>query len=102
MQRDNNCLPCFLDDGDRTSCLHLLGDTLLATDVQLHAYVLMDNQVHLLVTPPAIGAIGRICRCWAAKSSLNSTRAISVPARYGKSATDSEAAPFSGYFVRNP
>ena len=60
VQRGNNRLPCFLDDDDRTRYLHLLGEALLATDIQLHAYVLMDNHVHLLVTPPEIGAIGRM------------------------------------------
>ena len=59
VQRGNNCLPCFLDVEDRTRYLQLLGEALLATDGQLHAYALMDNHVHLLVTPPEIGAIWR-------------------------------------------
>ena len=60
VQRGNNRLPCFLDDDDRTRYLHLLGEALPTTDVQMHAYVLMDNHVHLLVTPPEIGAVGRM------------------------------------------
>lgn len=60
VQRGNNRLPCFLEDGDRTRYLRLLREALLATDVRLHAYVLMDNHVHLLVTPPEIGAVGRM------------------------------------------
>lgn len=51
VQRGNNRLPCFLDDDDRLRYLQLLREALLATDVQLHAYVLMDNHVHLLATP---------------------------------------------------
>jgi putative transposase len=58
VQRGNNRLPCFLDDGDRLRYLTLLRDALAATGVRLHAYVLMDNPVHLLATPPAFGAIG--------------------------------------------
>lgn len=60
VQRGNNRLPCFLDDGDRLRYLQLLREALHATGCQLHAYVLMDNHVHLLVTPPAHGSIGRM------------------------------------------
>lgn len=38
----------------------LLREALLATDCRLHAYVLMDNHVHLLATPPGVGATGRM------------------------------------------
>jgi putative transposase len=60
VQRGNNRLPCFLDDDDRQRYLTLLREALLDTGCKLHAYVLMDNHVHLLVSPPAIGAIGRL------------------------------------------
>ncbi|MEA9563432.1 MULTISPECIES: transposase [unclassified Xanthomonas] len=60
VQRGNNRLPCFLDDGDRLRYLHLLHEALHATGCQLHAYVLMDNHVHLLATPPATGRIGQL------------------------------------------
>ena len=60
VQRGNNRLPCFLDDSDRLRYLQLLREALLHTSCQLHAYVLMDNHVHLLVTPPATGAITRL------------------------------------------
>lgn len=59
VQRGNNRLPCFLDDGDRLRYLELLRDALHATRVQLHAYVLMDNHVHMLATPSDVGDIGR-------------------------------------------
>lgn len=60
VQRGNNRLPCFLDDGDRLRYLQLLREALPATHCHLHAYVLMDNHVHLLVTPQATGDIGRL------------------------------------------
>ncbi|MGY1520253.1 transposase [Luteimonas sp. A482] len=60
VQRGNNRLPCFLDDGDRLRYLTVLREALLATGVRLHAYVLMDNHVHLLATPPEAGAITRL------------------------------------------
>ena len=60
VQRGNNRLPCFLDDEDRTRYQQLLGGALRATGCQLHAYVLMDNHVHLLATPPEPGALGKM------------------------------------------
>lgn len=60
VQRGNNRLPCFLDDADRTRYRQLLREALVGSGCQLHAYVLMDNHVHLLVTPPEAGAIGQL------------------------------------------
>ena len=60
LQRGNNRLPCFLDDTDRACYRPLLRGALLATGCRLHAYVLMDNHVHLLATPPEVGATGRM------------------------------------------
>jgi len=60
VQRGNNRLPCFMDDADRFRYRHLLREALLANGCRLHAYVLMDNHVHLLATPPEPGAIARL------------------------------------------
>ncbi|WP_225723195.1 transposase [Burkholderia cepacia] len=60
VQRGNNRLPCFLDDADRQRYLHLLRDALLHTGCLLHAYVLMDNHVHLLLTPPDTGVTAQL------------------------------------------
>jgi len=60
VQRGNNRLPCFLDDDDRRRYLHLLHESLIDTVVKLHAYVLMSNHVHLLVTPPESGTVSRL------------------------------------------
>ncbi len=60
VQRGNNRLPCFLDDADRARYRQLLREALFATGCQLHAYVLMDNHVHLLATPPEAGDIARM------------------------------------------
>jgi putative transposase len=60
VQRGNNRLPCFLDDTDRACYRQLLREALLATGCRLHAYVLMDNHVHLLATPPEAGATARM------------------------------------------
>jgi len=60
VQRGNNRLPCFLDDGDRRRYLQLLRESSLATGCVPHAYVLMTNHVHLLLTPPTAGAASRM------------------------------------------
>jgi len=57
VQRGNNRLPCFLDDADRRYYLQLLSEVLPETGCALHAYVLMNNHVHLLLTPPEAGAV---------------------------------------------
>jgi putative transposase len=60
VQRGNNRLPCVLDDGDRARYWQLLAEGLSRTGCALHAWVLMDNHVHLLLTPPAAGAVARL------------------------------------------
>ena len=60
IQRGNNRLPCFLDDEDRHCYLRCLLDALLRFDCELHAYVLMTNHTHLLITPRNVGAVSRL------------------------------------------
>jgi putative transposase len=57
VQRGHNRLPCFLDDEDRQNYLQCLLQALGRFGCRLHAYVLMDNHVHLLVTPGEAGAL---------------------------------------------
>lgn len=49
-QRGHNREPTFIDDGDRVFYLHCLREVRLKVRVQVHAYVLMTNHVHLLVS----------------------------------------------------
>ena len=51
IQRGNNRQPIFLDGEDFHTMLALLADNALQHGVAVHAYVLMDNHFHLLVTP---------------------------------------------------
>ena len=60
IQRGNNRLPCFLDDEDRHCYLRCLHDALMRFECELHAYALMSNHVHLLLTPGAVGAVSRL------------------------------------------
>lgn len=59
IQRGNARRPVFLDDIDRAAYLRWLGDVVRDYRIALFAYVLMENHVHLLATPPAEGVLGR-------------------------------------------
>ena len=65
VQRGNNRLPCFLDDEDRQRYLQCLRQALLRFGCHLHAYVLMSNHVHLLLTPDEAGAVLRLMHTFA-------------------------------------
>ena len=51
IQRGNNKQSIFRDDRDRERLLSLLHEYSLKAQVAVHAYVLMDNHFHLLLTP---------------------------------------------------
>jgi putative transposase len=51
IQRGNNRSACFGTSADRSLYLHLLSEQADKYDCAVHAYVLMTNHVHLLVTP---------------------------------------------------
>lgn len=51
IQRGNNRQLIFTSTSDREFLLQLLEDNAKKFDVAIHAYVLMDNHFHLLVTP---------------------------------------------------
>jgi putative transposase len=51
IQRGNNREPCFYAEPDYQRYLEALGDALQRNRCELHAYVLMTNHVHLLMTP---------------------------------------------------
>ena len=53
IQRGNNRQAIFVDADDRQRFLDELGEHAKARGVAVHAYVLMDNHVHLLATPDA-------------------------------------------------
>ncbi|MDQ1812717.1 transposase [Massilia sp. CCM 9210] len=51
IQRGNNRLPCFFADTDYLVYLDLLKSAAQLGGCRIHAYVLMTNHVHLLVSP---------------------------------------------------
>lgn len=60
VQRGNNRDPIFFDESDYTTYLGWLKEGLEKYHCQLHAYVLMTNHVHLLVTPITENSISRL------------------------------------------
>lgn len=72
IQRGNNRALCFLADGDRQLYLTCLAGAAARHRCAIHAYVLMPNHVHLLVSPGATCA--------------SSTTSIVARARCGKGA----------------
>jgi putative transposase len=51
VQRGHNREPCFFCEEDYSSYLYWLGKALDDSGCALHAYVLMTNHIHLLLTP---------------------------------------------------
>lgn len=60
VQRGHNRDACFYSEGDYVAYKQWLGEALLATGCQLHAYVLMTNHVHLLLSPPESPAVAQL------------------------------------------
>ena len=58
IQRGVNRSACFFGDADRRFYLKCLERAAAARGCNVHAYVLMTNHVHLLVTPAEVGAVG--------------------------------------------
>lgn len=58
--RGNNRQAIFYSDLDREHLLTTLKDVAALYRVAIHAYVLMDNHLHLLVTPPTAEALSRL------------------------------------------
>lgn len=60
VQRGNNRQPTFFADVDRVCYLTELNEITLRVGCHVHAYVLMTNHVHLLMTPTDIGQTARV------------------------------------------
>ena len=56
--------PVFIDDDDRRQFLAALREAALQQQVAVHAYVLLEDHVHLLLTPATaagLGALMQVC-----------------------------------------
>lgn len=57
VQRGHNRSACFFSEDDYRSYLYWLHEALRDAECTLHAYVLMTNHVHLLLTPTRAAAV---------------------------------------------
>ena len=60
VQRGYNRDACFFADDDFFAYQHWLGEALKDSGCALHAYVLMTNHVHLLLTPPEAESVPKL------------------------------------------
>lgn len=60
VQRGNDRQPCFFRECDYVRYLQDLREAAIAFECHVHAYVLMTNHVHLLVTPVCAGGVSRM------------------------------------------
>jgi putative transposase len=60
VQRGNNRNACFFADDDYLFFREVLADACQRYRVDVHAYVLMTNHVHLLLTPRAVDGVSRV------------------------------------------
>lgn len=60
VQRGHNRDACFFGEDDYHAYRHWLGEALKTSGCRLHAYVLMTNHVHLLMTPPEPQAVSQL------------------------------------------
>lgn len=79
--RGHNGQPVFVDDEDRRLMLSVLAEVSRQQGVLLHAYVLMDNHIHLLVTPGGADGLGRMMQ------SLGRRYVAAFNARHGRRGT---------------
>jgi putative transposase len=81
IQRGVDRQPCFAADEDYLRYLQELGEAARRFGCALHAYVLMTNHVHLLVTPHEAGATSRMMQA------LGRRYVASFNARYRRTGT---------------
>ena len=88
IQRGNNREPCFLAEQDYRRYLEDLQASAEKQSCRIHAYVLMTNHVHLLVTPMQEQAIGEMMQALGRRYVyyINKTP-IDAPAPCGRGAT---------------
>jgi len=60
LQLGHNGQPAFIDDGDRETYLAMLREAAMQYRVAVHAYAVLDSEVHLLATPGEPDALSRV------------------------------------------
>jgi putative transposase len=79
--RGHNDQPVFADDADRTSFCAMLREAAARHGVAIHAYSLLNSEVHLLLTPAQAEGLGRMVQ------SLGRRYVAAVNRRHGRRGT---------------
>ena len=95
IQRGNNRAACFFCDADRRFYLKCIRDAAERRACEVHAYALMTNHVHLLVTPLEAGCVGAMLQDVGRRyvrviNTLHGRTGTLWEARYRSSLIDSE------------
>lgn len=80
VQRGADRQPCFFTADDYRRYLAGLRESAIRYDCAVHAYVLMTNHVHLLVTPSSAGAVSRVADDAVAGSAVCGLHQRALPA----------------------
>lgn len=96
IQRGNNRAACFHADADRRLYLSCLAQAATRQGCAIHAYVLMPNHVHLLVTPDAAGGVAALMQAVGRRyvrlfNEVHSRTGTLWEGRYKSSLIDSDA-----------
>lgn len=86
IQRGNNRSVCFYADEDYIKYLDWLKEYADKTRCQIHAYVLMTNHVHLLVSTDKTEAIGAMMKALGSVMCNILTGPTNVAAHFGRDA----------------
>jgi putative transposase len=81
VQRGHNAQAVFVDDDDRRLYLRLLLDIVRAQRLPVHAYALLDTEIHLLLMPREADSLGR------AMQALGRSYVLAFNRRHGRSGT---------------
>ena len=87
IQRGNNRSPIFAEVADYCIYKDKLGEACARFSCRIHAYVLMTNHVHLLITPETEQVSARLCSHWDANMSSITIIDINGLAPCGKGGT---------------
>lgn len=109
IQRGYDRRALFVDDHDRVRYLALLRETAGAAGLAVHAYVLMPDHLHLLVTPQAAGDVGRAVQAIGRRyvrwfNDRHARGGALFESRYRSTVVDADAflLPCMRYVERNP
>src|SRR5687768_9600103 len=87
IQRGNDRQPCFFDDADYLRYRADLRELAMREGCAVHAYVLMTNHVHLIMTSASPGAVARLMQSLGRRYVRYVNNRYPAPAHSEKAAT---------------